>query len=158
MVQHNERWQEDEVKMKQLLLYSIIVYNKPYLIQKDDITLRELKPDDYFTAFSILKKADYLVTKNPVPVESYVAGTREVALIEKFASLFHNPNKIPGVYTLVKTIAIPLDRSHLFIYKKTRDMKNEEWSAIAHELENIDTGNGQKIRSDLYRFLSLGNK
>lgn len=108
--------------------YSIIFYHKRYLLKAPDLNIRHIAKNDYLRLFGDLKIADYVLVKDSKPIDKYVVDLEDMYIVKQFNKVLRLPNgKLPSAFVSIKTIPILLDKTHVTIYKKTRNITNQEW-------------------------------
>ncbi|MDO8659028.1 MAG: hypothetical protein Q7K54_00330 [Candidatus Parcubacteria bacterium] len=113
-------------------VYSIIFYQKRYLLKSPDLNIRHISRNDYLRLFGNIEKADYILVKDSKPIEKYVIDLEDMYIVTQFNKALHlSHGNLPSAFVLIKTISIPLDKTNIKIYKKIRSITNQEMSEFA---------------------------
>lgn len=100
----------------------------------------------YKLLFQKIHDADYLLTKTGRIFDEPRRGQNVVKMIELFnKALGLNKSFPPKAFEILSIIQVPIDNSTLTIYKKTRALSEDEWSALAKIFSEIDPSSSPEI-------------
>ncbi len=119
--------------------------------------LRVIKRGDYNDLFAHLNAADFLVVKTIKPIDEAKYTTYDTdQMVRIFNHALELPDgKLPSAFVKIATVYYPLDMINLNIYKKKREVSQEEWATFAALLKKIDPQYKEKIEEG---FEKINNK
>ncbi len=134
-------------------IYSIAFYHKRYLLKAPDLNIRHIAKDDYFRLFGDLKTADYVIVKESNPIDKYGIDSEDMYIVKQFNKALRLPNgKLPNAFVPIKIVLIPMDKSHVTIYKKTRDITNQEMNDFAELFIKLNPQEKEIIRKAILEY------
>lgn len=95
-------------------------------------SVRFIKRGDYQTLFSRFKTADYIIVKEkrPMSSESLLKNEDDKMVIHTNEVL--EKHSLPSTFVLIKKVYVPLFKTTVLLYKKTKPITQSEWEQFAH--------------------------
>ncbi|MDP3987528.1 MAG: glycosyltransferase family 39 protein [Candidatus Levybacteria bacterium] len=138
-------------------LYSIVLYEeidaKKMLIE--GLTITGIPKGDYKVFFKKIKDTDYVLVKNGV-IDKFIhegeskSWDEYIYFVRKFNIIMQMENSgLPKAFVPIKKISVPIDKSTLTIYRKKREITEEEWRIFANDFIKVDPDYSDKINNEI---------
>lgn len=116
--------------------------------------------DRYDIFFDKIKNSDYVMVKNGIIDKGYKEGTDKgwdsfIFFVRRFNKVIQEPDgKLPEAFVFIKTIFIPFDGSNFTIYRKKREITQEEWRSFGDKFSIIDPDHSKEINHAIEKLIS----